>query len=279
MLKVYGEATSPFGFGVSDEDARELDKFLDESEVEVVYFRKEMPGYEYCIEKEKSDVSVITDNTVDLEKEVVDLASVNWNFLRKVPHVAYRHNYDLPPVGRAKWIKPFATCVKAKTTYDKRPESLSKDEVWFPDVIYDLVMKGFLPGKSVGGVAQKFAITDEYLTKHPNAAGADIVRMNARVYEYSVCPVACNKNAVVETLAKGLANVKDDILLSVFPEIADAVIDVRKSFEVPVVKDYLSVTQYSEDMHARLEIELESVMERVPEMIDKVLKRMLGQVS
>ncbi|MBK9284992.1 MAG: hypothetical protein IPM51_11855 [Sphingobacteriaceae bacterium] len=279
MLKEYGIAKSPFGFALSEDDARELDIFLETSEEDISYFRKTSTNFEHAILKERSDVSVITDNSVDHDKEVMDISSINWEIFTKNPHVAYRHNYDLPPVGKCKWFKRFSKIVKAKTLYKARPEGLAPDAFWFPDAIYEMVQKGYLPGKSIGGVAEKVAITKEYLDQHPEAAGAEVIRKNARIYEYSIVPVACNKNAVVETLAKGLKNIDDNLLKTLFPEVADAVIETRKSSELPVIKDWLSVAAYEENLSARLEIELGSIMDRVPEMIDKVLKRMLGQVS
>ena len=141
------------------------------------------------------------------------------------------------------------------------------------------MQSGYLPGKSIGGVAAKVPVTKEFLEANPHAAGAEWIRKNARVYEYSVVPVACNTNAVVETLAKGFKTMDDALIKAVFPEIADAVIETRKAIQVPVVKDWLTVSQYEENMSARLEVELGSIMERVPEMIDGMLKRMLGQVE
>ena len=279
MLKEYGTATSPFGFGISEEDARELDDMLEKAEDDISYFRKTSSNFEFALEKERADVSVITDDSVDLDKEVMDIASINWDIFKKNPHVAYRHDYDMPPVGKCKWFKKFAKIVKAKTLYKARPANLPENEIWFPDAIYEMVKQGYLPGKSIGGVAARVPITKEYLIDHPEAEGAEYIRKNARVYEYSVVPVACNKNAVVETLAKGFKGMDSALIKALFPEVADAVIETRKSIEVPVIKDWLSVSQYEENMSARLEIELGNIMERVPEMIDAVLKRMLGQVE
>lgn len=277
-LDVFGTATSPFGFPLEEDEARNLDHLLEKAEDDFVYFRCSSAEVEYPLEKERSEVSVITDDSVDQTKEVMDLESIDWSYFRKSPNVAYGHNYTIPPIGKSAWQKRVGNRIKAKTIYASRPKDYPEDKPWFPDTIYHLVAKGFLPGKSIGGVAKKRRITDEDLQKNPHWAGAEIVRYDSKIYEYSVAPNQINKNAIVESITKGEVSIDDELLHKAFPEIADMIEDYEKNNHVPLIKDYMSITQYNENLTTRLEIDLQNVLERTPELVDKVIRRLLGKV-
>src|SRR5207302_6791943 len=79
-----------------------------------------MPG-------ERSDVSWITTEDVDHDREVVLARGLNDAQFALNPIVTLNHAYNLPPVGRSLWRKRVKDGerhgVKAKTVYPPRPAS------------------------------------------------------------------------------------------------------------------------------------------------------------
>ena len=282
FLKQYGECSGAFGFPMYEEDARNLDKFLNDNEEEdVVYFRKFRAKDQSApvFGKDRTDVSVITDDTVDSDKEVVIPENVNWEVFRKRGGiVAYGHNYKIPPVGRSLWQKKIGKSWRAKTEYAPRPKSLPDGKEWFPDSVFSMIREGFLPGKSIGGVAKRRNITKEDLEKCPHWEGAKRVIYDSTVYEYSVVSVQANHNAIVEAVSKGLISLPEDVISSDFPEVEEMLRDIKKSKELPVIKEYNAVSSYRSNLQRQLEMELGKTYDRLPEMVDDILQRMMGKV-
>ena len=280
----FGDCTGPFGFPMKENAARDLDCFLEaNADEDVGYFRKSFSSFEYFIAGENADVSIITDASVDKDKEAVDISSLDFSEFKKNPQVPYAHVYTVPPVGVAQWVKLIkGDRYRAKTVYHERPEGYPSQQVWFPDYVYGLVKSGKLPGKSIGGVASKRAPTDDDLKKNPHWSDASVIRYNGKVHEYSVVGIACNGNSEVEFVAKSLAGLDDQIISRAFPEMIEVVSDLRKQDvekEIPVIKDFSTVADFESDVSVQLEKELGDIQNRIPELIDSVLKRLLGKVA
>ena len=171
---------------------------------------------------------------------------------------------------------------RAKTIYHARPDGYPKDQQWFPDYVYNLVKDGKLPGKSIGGVSPKRKPTDDDLVKHPHWKEAKTIRYDGKIFEYSVVGIACNNNAEVEFVAKGLAGMSDEIISQVFPEVQDVIMDLRKSQlpqEIPLIKDFTTVEARQSSLEKQIEDEFGGIQNRLPEIIDIALKKLLGKVA
>lgn len=265
-------ATSPFGFPLAAEDVKLLEKSL-EDDPELEYFKEFSAGYEYCIDGERSDVSVITDNSLDEQNEIIDIKSLNWDSYRKNPIVAFNHNYGIPPIGKSIWQKQVGDKIKAKTIYVPRPESYPKDKEWFPDSVFEMIKKGFLPGKSIGGVGKIRKPTEDELKIHPLLKA---VRYNGKVFEYSVVPRQANNNAIVEAVSKGLLVLGNDTLDSSFPEVVDIIKSLRP--EKIVITNYQTEEDYLKSLNSNVENAISDVQKRTPEIVDACLARILGRV-
>src|SRR5438094_712732 len=106
-----------------------------------------MPG-------ERSDVSWITTEAPDRQKEIVIARGMNDSQFRLNPIVTIEHDYNNPPIGRSTWRKVMRDGdmigIRAKTQYPRRPADLDPNVKWPSDFAFALVQAGLLTGKSVG---------------------------------------------------------------------------------------------------------------------------------
>lgn len=271
-----GYCTGPFGFPMLEEDARALDKDLNGDE-EISSFKlfKGFDKANYFSDGEKADVSVITDESVDEDGEVLELKSIDFTAFRKNPIVTFNHNYDMPPIGKSIWQKQIGSSIRAKTLYAPRPDTLQKDLEWFPDSIFNMVKSGFLPGKSIGGFYKKRVPTAEELQKY----GPTLKRVghSAKVIEYSVVTRQANNNAIVEAVSKGLLHIPTEII-SDLPEVATLLEKFKKEkdkleAELPFIKNYRTI----EDVNKDLEQEMRNFYDKAPELVEDVFARLLGK--
>ncbi len=207
-LPTYGDTEGPLGFPMKDADARALDELL-----------KAHPGAAYgraVVEKatteimpgERADVSWITTQAVDRDREVVLATGLDDTHFRNNPVVTLGHCYHQPPVGRSLWrrrVKDGATHgIKAKTVYPARPENWH-EEVWPPDSAFALVQAGLLNGKSIGFLAlEATPPTEEEVRKKPEWVNVRRVIRRWLLLEYACTWLPCNQEAVVEAVGKGV---------------------------------------------------------------------------
>jgi hypothetical protein len=265
-----GYCTGPFGFPMLEEDARALDKELENAEEEIGLLRitKGADKSNHFIEGERADVSVITDDSLDEDGEVVDIKGIDLSAFRKNPVVTFNHNYLDPPIAKSLWQKPVGNKIIAKTVYAPRPDDLNKEIPWFPDQIFGLVKSGFLPGKSIGGIAKRRAPTTEEIQKYgPNLKK---VCHSSRIYEYSVVTRQANNNAIVEAVSKGIMTLPEKIL-SEFP-------DLKKLLPSPEAKPIIKSFRTVNDVEKELEQQMYDIYNKTPEMVEDVFARMLGKV-
>ena len=272
LKEYYGNmCLGPFGNPMPEEDARLLDKELETTEDDIFVFKYSSSGFEYFIDGEKADVSIITDSSVDEEGESIDVKSIDWNSFRKNPVVNFNHNFAELPLGKSQWQKLIGDKWKAKTIFAPRPENYPVNKEWFPDNVYSLIKDGFLPGKSIGGIAKRRIPTEEDIKLNPNLSKAKIIRFNSKVYEYSVVTRQCNNNAVVEAVSKGLIKMSQQQLEHVFPELKEIQKDIIK------IDKYLTVDQYEKQLLTEVMTGVAGINQRTPELIDNALARMFGK--
>ena len=278
VLEQYGNCTGPFGFPMKEEEARNLDKTL-ENNPDFEYFKCSKAGFEYFVAGENADVSILTDSSIDKEGDSVDMHSINWNEFRKNPSVTFNHNYSIPPIGRSLWQKFVNNVWKAKTQYIPRPEGYPKNKEWFPDTLFHMIKNNYLPGKSLGGIAKRRKPTEEDIQKNPELSKARFIRYDSVIYEYSIAPIAVNNNAVVEAISKGIIFLPEEVLCD-FNEIYEAVKDIKKQQqeEHPIIKTYTTLEEYNDRVRKQVEEVCLDVQKRTPEILDTVLNRCLGRV-
>ncbi len=213
FLKQYGDAEGPLGFPMRDADARALDQLLH-ALPEVDYRRAAVdkattelsPG-------ERADVSWITTEAVDRQRDVVLSAGMDDGQFRANPIVTLAHDYARPPVGRSLWrrkVRDGATRgVKAKTVYPARPDAWADPE-WLPDRAFALVKAGLMGAKSIGFLSlEASAPTADEVKRHPE--WADVVRVVRKwlLLEYACHWLPVNPECLVESVSKGLVTPDD----------------------------------------------------------------------
>lgn len=269
-----GYCTGPFGFPMLEEDARELDKELQNTNEDIGSFRlfKGHDKSNHFIDGERADVSIITDESVDEEGELIELKSMDFTPFRKNPIVTFNHDFNKPPIGRSAWQKQIGNSIKAKTIYTPRPETLDKNLEWFPDSIFHMVKSGFLPGKSIGGTFKRRAPTSEEIQKY--GPSLKKVGYGAKIFEYSVVTRQANSNAIVEAVSKGLIRIPESYICDL-PEVAAYLEKHKKQqSELPSIENYRTLQDYNEEMTKQMN----EFSNKVPELVDDVFARLLGKV-
>lgn len=226
--KAYGSAIGPFGFPMPDKLAKAADEALQAVPKDVrEKFKttvRDAAGQKHAVEGymrletvakamdfvdgERSDVSVITSDSVDRDSEVVLPSGLDFTQFQRNPVVTLCHNYQAFPVGKCLWVKKGTMgnggdCWKAKTQYMPRPAEFPVDEEWLPDTTWAYVRDGYLPGKSIGFIPLSFRdVTPDDVRANPDYADAHWIIDHAIVLEYAVVPVQANPDALVEAVAK-----------------------------------------------------------------------------
>lgn len=225
--KAYGDCTGPFGFPMRTEDAYDAEQAIKNQPKEVRdSFKTTLMGRDgqpYVVEGyarrfvlakaiefndgEHADVSIITTDSVDRDREVVLPRSLNFDQFRKNPVVPYSHDYSKPPVGRCQWVTMTTTAEgegwKAKTRYTPRPVSHPEAAEWFPDTIWQFVREGDMRGKSIGFIPRNLRTpTSSEILARPDWKNAARLIDGATVLEYSPCTLQANPDALVQAVAK-----------------------------------------------------------------------------
>jgi hypothetical protein len=217
LAKHYGSATGPLGFPMQDRQAFALDAVLKQLPQEPAYAYRRLALEKATTELmpgERSDVSWITTEDVDRDREVVLAKGMNDSHFALNPVVTLNHSYWAPPVGRSLWRKRVKDGerqgVKAKTVYPPRPAGWPADQEWRPDTTLSLIQSGLLNGKSIGFLPLKSREpTDRERESRPGWARVQRVIEEWLLLEYACCYFPCQQNALVEDVAKGLP---DDFL-------------------------------------------------------------------
>lgn len=213
LKKQFGDATGPLGFPMRSEDARELETLMESRSAEVKNLGIQRA---VCMTKassfddgEHADVSFVTTDSLDRDKEVVLQSGIDWKQFRKNPIVTFAHMYDCLPTGKSLWVKADTKNGKdgwlAKTKYTTRPPTdlWPADEPWFPDAVWHFVKSGDLPGKSLGFlVLSARAPTEKEIKARPELASCRCVFDKTMVLEYAVAPVQSNPDAIVQQVSK-----------------------------------------------------------------------------
>lgn len=225
FAKAYGDCTGPLGFPMASETAAFVEQALKDMPQEykdLVQTSIRMPdgsvqvvkGYgrraavtaaqDYA-EDERADISFVTTDSIDRDREVLLPGGADWKQWKKNPRVTFAHRYDELPVGSGLWVhRHEAKNLKgwlAKTQYITKPDGWGG--TWFPDAVWHYVKSGNLPGKSVGFIPTDMSPPGEKeIEARPELAGVRGIIRKWVVLEYAVAPIPSNPDALVESTAK-----------------------------------------------------------------------------
>lgn len=289
--KEFGNCTGPFGFPMQEEVAREVDKLLEEhTKDEYLQYRRKSTDNapELVIVKERTDVAVITDGSIDKDREIVSPEGVKFDWFEKSRVVTFNHQYWMPPVGKCLWYKRVGDSWKAKTRYASRPKDHPNNLEWIPDTIFHMTQERMMRGNSIGFLPSKWhEPTKEDREKSIDHTKADLIFDEIYVFEYAKCAVQCNNNAITEEVAKGVIQLSEEAFGNQFKEIRDAVeqwkekkngeITREQEIDTLIIKG-TTLSQKKEQKKQLLEKEIRRLVRRTPQIVEDTFARLLGKV-
>jgi hypothetical protein len=285
LLKEYNaECTGPLDFPMKSEDAKDMENKLESGEYSPIKITKS-DALEAFFDKEKADISIVTDGSIDKDGEIIDPNSINWDkFKNNGGCVPLNHDYYNPPVGKSIWQKKVSENVwKAKTQYVPKPENYPVEKEWYADTVFHLIKFGILKAKSIGGIAKyrepiqtdydKFKITDTRSLKRISSAFI--------VYEYSVCLIGCNDNALVEAISKSHFPITKDFINVHFGHLQEKVAQFfqnKHDIEQVNIQNYITAEDYLEQQQLLIQNHVNSLTERIPKLVETSFKQLIGKV-
>ena len=192
------------GIPCTEEESRQWE---DLEKNNLGYRRKAITKIEEFIEGEWADISVINDETLDADGEIVLPSGCDLSRFQKNPVIMFNHDYDSDPIGRAAWVvgspKSNPTQIKMKSIYAPRPKDYPREATWRPEEVWGLIRGNFLPGKSVGYIATESRMpTPQEIAIRPELIDCKKIITQWQLIEVSVCPIPCNENALTEAVAQ-----------------------------------------------------------------------------
>jgi len=209
----------PLGFPLQDRQAFALEAILKAlpKSADYAYRKAAAPGPPTEVNPgERSDVSWISTEAIDRDREIVRARGLNESIYQYNPIVTLGHRYDLPPVGRSLWRKRVKdgglAGVKAKTQYPPRPDDWS-EPVWTPDAAFTLVQSGLMSGKSIGFLPVKFHVPSSHeIAQKPELQGVVRIIDEWLLLEYACTWLPTNARAIVEAVSKGVVTLPAEII-------------------------------------------------------------------
>ncbi len=143
-------------------------------------------------DEERTLIFTISDETVDRYKEIMKAKGCQLEEYLKNPVVLWAHNrnQELPPIGRAEWVKKVKNSLKAKVQFAPTE---------FATSIYELYKKGFMNGVSVGYITLEWKDVVE-----DNDTPARKIIEKWELLEFSAVPVPANPNALISARDAGI---------------------------------------------------------------------------
>lgn len=257
--KAYGDAEGPFGFPMPSGVAREVERILktlpaDCRDLGLRRVSSRAVTLEVS-EGERTDVSLVTSDAVDRDREVIMPEGGDWSQFLKNPVVTFAHRYDELPVGRALWVKRqrdgAANGWLAKTRYTPRPQGWRGQ--WFPDAVWHFVRSGDMPGKSIGFLPLEISAPGkDEIDARPEFSAVRTVIRRWLALEYAVAPVQSNPEALVVSAKAPAATTA----------VRDAATDAANAVNA-VAKDEIDLAVGNLDVHLMVADEIERLRGRV----------------
>jgi hypothetical protein len=196
------------GFLMPESIARRIDDLARGLPRDFTYRRRSSPAADLELDPgERTDVSTITTDALDRDRECVLPAGGDWSAYNRV--VPFAHDYRQLPAGSCWWIKPKSAAAGsrliAKTHYPAKPADWG-DAPWLPSAVLHLMQQPVptCTGKSIGFLPLNIReASAEEMARRPELKGVPIIDRWAGI-EYSVVPVPCNPEAEMLAVAKGV---------------------------------------------------------------------------
>jgi hypothetical protein len=207
FLKLYGDTEGPLGLPMKDKQAKTLEQILkavpQEDRHLIRLVTAKAPAE--LLEGERADVSWITTESVDRDREIVVAKGMNDSQFAPNPLVTLMHSYSQPPIGRSlgrKRAKDGVAGIKAKTQYPTKPDDWTSD-CWPPDTAFALIKAGLMQGKSIGFIGLKsHAPSSSEIGQKPALANVSRIIDEWLLLEYACTFLPTNQDALVESVSK-----------------------------------------------------------------------------
>lgn len=151
----------------------------------------------------------ITTDSLDRDGEVMQPLGMDSSEFDKSGAIFWNHDYDKPvakPAGKMVRTKGYVDC---EAEFAKRPDDYQGD--FFPDFARAMVQQGIVKGVSVGFIPIEARSPSK---KDVETWGDDVRRVHSkfRLLEWSIAPVQCNPDAVIQmAISKGIINEKGEL--------------------------------------------------------------------
>lgn len=157
-------------------------------------------------EKEFTMTATISSNAKDRQGEVLEPKGVDLKNYLKNPVVLWAHDYSLPPIGKALWVRRDGDTVVSKVQFAKTP---------FAQEIFQLFKEGFLKAFSVGFMPKEWTDGDGQKTPYRTYSKWEML-------EYSAVPVPANPEAIALAMSKGI--LRDPTLIKAFEVVEEELV-------------------------------------------------------
>lgn len=259
--KTYGSTEGPLGIPMQDRQAFQLEAIIKQlpKEDQTLKHLVTNKAPAELLEGERSDVSWISTEEIDRDKEIVVAKGMNDASFKLNPVVTLQHCYYMPPVGRSLWRKKTKdgplSGIKAKTHYPPRPEDWPENQDWGPDTTFSLIKAKMLNGKSIGFITlKKHTPTQQEINANPELAQVHNIIDEWLLLEYACCYLPCNQSAIVEAVSKST--------IALPKEIQDLFkLDIQPT--PPLVVPFMTMEEVEREVHQQLKsIQWQPIMQR-----------------
>jgi hypothetical protein len=191
----------PLGTPMKEEVAKAVEKLLaDYKETRDGTVLKLATTAEVSVESDRTEVSRITTEAVDRDREVVLAKGIDLSAYKSNPVVLLNHNWGGLPLGKALWIKDHGNGLTAKTQYAKRPSEHQGE--WLPESVLSLIKQDMLPGKSIGFLPLDARAPEKAeIQARPELKDVKRIITKSILLEYSVVGIPSNPEALVQMKA------------------------------------------------------------------------------
>ena len=177
-------------------------------------FISELKGID---EKEGTLTAYVSTDTRDRMDEVLDPQGLDMTNYKKNPVVLWAHDYSLPPIGKALWVKRDGVGIISKVKFASTA---------FAQEIFQLYKEGFLKAFSVGFIPKEEEEGDGEKTPRRTFKKWEML-------EYSAVPVPANPDALALAIKKGILKTPSLIKSMTPEEKKEEVIEVLFDHTVP----------------------------------------------